>query len=523
MSEQYPIPIAKAPSEFTIWNAGGWMLESFHWDLKYVSQGQYQLRGLNNKNEVMGVRGYNIEQILNRPPPRIWLSNSTFTVDEREYKLDKILPVDEQVFFMLQVFLNSSPYYIEDGRMLDFCDECGEAEPLHDEDGHEYCSHCSDLFPRVMLDPHDIIGYEDAMICDACERAGNVAADLNGVVSCIDCNELYHNESDQIYFRQLIGHGENYMCEDCVAEYYYCEGCDRYGNRERFIEDDYGEFLCETCVPQIDESEVRPWNWRPESFIYHPAIPSNPLKPLYIGMELEFQWSGWEDDGVDWIEKMNRDYSGMLYFKHDSSVDEGFELVTHPMEPDYALKYFPWDELNEAIDAGAWARHASTGIHIHIDRGAFSTAQLWKFLKLHDQQRELCGIVGGRGCNTTYADWDTGNEAITENAFHIARKKGQAFSGAARYVPINLKNEDTIELRYMEGTLIAEEVKKNIQWVQALYDFTDHISVEDIKNGVLAAPGFMLGWVIENREIYPSLAGYLDSRIMAPMNMPERV
>ena len=42
-----------------------------------------------------------------------------------------------------------------------------------------------------------------------------------------------------------------------------------------------------------------------------------------------------------------------LYCKHDGSLDDGFEMVTHPMTLDYHRKEMPWKKiLHCAVDIG---------------------------------------------------------------------------------------------------------------------------------------------------------------------------
>lgn len=110
---------------------------------------------------------------------------------------------------------------------------------------------------------------------------------------------------------------------------------------------------------------------------------------------------------------------------------------------------------------------------------------------------------------------------INEQMMRIAREKGRAFGDVERYVPVNVRNEQTIELRYMAGSINPDMIKKNIEWVQALYDFTNYISVQDIKDGVLDNQSYLVGWILNGE--YPSLANYLSNNIIIPASMPERV
>lgn len=518
---EYPIPIAELDEAFSI--ARGESEDVvYRWDLKCVAAGQYQIRAIDHLNEVVGSRSIRIHQVMDEHRSNYPL-RATFELDGLRWDLTNIWPSEDDLFFMLRVFVHSNPYY-DDGRPLDFCEDgCERSIPEHMGEDHTTCVTCGEVDASATMEFHEIHGMDswETAICASCNRGGYGVGDIDDVVTCMDCSEHYWTDNGDIYYRTIMGRGEGYYCDYCTEGYMYCEGCDRYGDSDEFNENDYGEYNCESCQPQVDERLIREWNYRPE-MIFSPSIPVDPLKPLYIGMEIEIQWDDYHSEANEWLTRMNDEYGEILYFKSDSSVEYGFELVTHPLSPQFALENFPFHELQNAIDEGAEERHHSTGMHIHIDRGALTTAQMWKFLKVHKAQRELCGIVGGRGTTTDYANWDNNFTPVTENMFSIARKKGEAYGGAARYVPVNLQNEDTIELRYMEGTINPGEIKKNIQWVQALYEFTDFISVEDVKNGVLESPGYLLGWIMDQQAVYPDLGGYLSKRLMAPRVMPVR-
>ena len=63
----------------------------------------------------------------------------------------------------------------------------------------------------------------------------------------------------------------------------------------------------------------------------------------------------------------------MIYIKHDGSINEGFEIVSHPMTLDYHENHMNWLEVFEkAIEMGYRSHNTSTcGLHIHVSRSAF--------------------------------------------------------------------------------------------------------------------------------------------------------
>ena len=58
-----------------------------------------------------------------------------------------------------------------------------------------------------------------------------------------------------------------------------------------------------------------------------------------------------------------------IYIKSDSSLDDGMELVSHPMTLDYH-KDFCWEKIiHHAVFLGYRSHQTSTcGLHIHVNR-----------------------------------------------------------------------------------------------------------------------------------------------------------
>ena len=47
----------------------------------------------------------------------------------------------------------------------------------------------------------------------------------------------------------------------------------------------------------------------------------------------------------------------MAYCKHDGSLDEGFEIVTHPMTLDFHLHRMPWERIVEEAKRLGYTSH----------------------------------------------------------------------------------------------------------------------------------------------------------------------
>jgi len=307
----------------------------------------------------------------------------------------------------------------------------------------------------------------------------------------------------------------NRYCDQCVETVFFdCDECGDINRRDQAVEIP-GGVICDDCAEsQGIYGDINEWDYRPD-LIFHPLVPENPKKPMYIGMEIEssFDFSIYQN-GVcsprlrTWLGALDED---LIYVKDDSSVSNGFEIVTHPMAPRWALEHFPFDQFDALLEMGALETHDSCGTHIHINKESFTTAHLWKFLQIHFRLAEFCKVAGGRE-DSNYASFGARDMGLQRKALmSIVKKKGQAIHDYDRYVAVNLRNEYTIELRYMRGGVRADEIRKNIEWALALYEFSDYLDIKDVRDGALDDTGYLLGWI--NDGDYPFLSKWLADRV----------
>ena len=57
----------------------------------------------------------------------------------------------------------------------------------------------------------------------------------------------------------------------------------------------------------------------------------------FFGVELEIDGGGEYTDNAESILSIANWEQNLIYCKHDGSLDEGFEIVTHPMSLDFQL------------------------------------------------------------------------------------------------------------------------------------------------------------------------------------------
>ena len=175
----------------------------------------------------------------------------------------------------------------------------------------------------------------------------------------------------------------------------------------------------------------------------------------YFGVELEIDGAGKDDDYADEILDIANSSDDCIYIKSDSSLDDGMEIVTHPMSLDYH-KDFCWEKIMcHAVFLGYRSHQTSTcGLHVHVNRDSLGLDR--------DEQDEVIGRIlyfvehhwneilkFSRRSEYAMNRWAAryGYENSPKAIMDKAKKN------YGRYVAINLCNYHTIEFRLFRGTL----------------------------------------------------------------------
>lgn len=365
-------------------------------------------------------------------------------------------------------------------------------------DLHEECEHCAELIQPGNSWTLMTQDEGEQLLCHGCYNSTDL-------ISCQYCGNFWSTMPDDW--------DEEYdECYECSSNrsVMSCCGHGYRGAAPRY----YPEVdMCEQCSDNTHYlSPVHNWDYRPD-LVFHPSYPET-ANHLYIGMEFEVSFDGSryrdEHHTAYWREHLPED---LIYVKHDSSVSNGYEIVTHPMNPRWALENFPFEAFESLVQHyGANETNESTGTHIHMNKDAFTSAQMWKMIQLHDRLPEFCQLVGGRK-STRWGSFEGDMKVQREAAMEIAKAKGKTSGYYQRYIALNLRPEYTMELRYPRGGIAVSEIKKNMEWAQALYDFTNFVTVEDVRNGVMDDQGYFLWWLQEKRDAYPHLMEWIDKRV----------
>jgi len=217
--------------------------------------------------------------------------------------------------------------------------------------------------------------------CSLCgaEHPLSVRTVFDGENLCPDCltEHTLHCDycGDRIWSDDNYGSDFNVLCEDCFNDHYVrCRSCGRllrsdYANYTDF---DIGPY-CDSCYSEREEAAIHDYYYKPTPIFYGEG-------PRFFGVELEIDEAGEDNRNAENILSIGNYHGENIYCKHDGSLEDGFEIVTHPMSLDYHLHEMPWNDiLYEARSLGYTSHMAGTcGLHVHVSRAAFGDSEAWQ-------------------------------------------------------------------------------------------------------------------------------------------------
>ncbi|ALG14555.1 hypothetical protein AOZ06_04885 [Kibdelosporangium phytohabitans] len=190
--------------------------------------------------------------------------------------------------------------------------------------------------------------------------------------------------------------------------------------------------------------------------------------PLFVGVELEVSVPS--QSFGEATETALRHLGRLGYLKEDSSiVDDGFEIVTHPMSYEWAMQRFPWNLLDALEKLGSDAD--GNGLHVHVSREAFDgPCHLYRWMKFfYRNQPQVVALARRMSSHAAF------------RADGRARIKHYAKGGKGiRYHAINTQNDTTVEVRVFAGTLNRQRAQAAIGLTVATVEYTRTLTTQDI-------------------------------------------
>ena len=138
---------------------------------------------------------------------------------------------------------------------------------------------------------------------------------------------------------------ETRICANCGAEYpidemfqvgndWLCDDCDRIIHHDRAYWDGDDNAYCASCWDEHC-SVIHEYSYTPDLVFHGKGL-------RHFGVELEIDDGGTVNSNAEKLLDIANKDAENLYIKTDGSLDEGLELVTHPMTLEYHLNEMPW-------------------------------------------------------------------------------------------------------------------------------------------------------------------------------------
>lgn len=342
-----------------------------------------------------------------------------------------------------------------------------------------------------------------------CEMPLASLAAFNGELLCPDClAELTITCSwcgDRIWRDDNYGTDDTPLCQNCYDDHYTsCADCGRLIRQHDafYTSSDSDEAYCLHCFQQHNDRSIHDYYYKPTPLFRGEG-------PRYFGVELEIDEAGEDCDNADEILDIANFQIENIYCKHDGSLDDGFEIVTHPMSLDYHMEEMPWAEVLEKAQRMGYRSHQANtcGLHVHVSRKAFgdteaqqdaAIARVLFFIEKHWNEM----LKFSRRTQRQLDQWAAryGYKDHPKELLDTAKKGG----GQGRYTCVNLENYDTIEFRLFRGTLKYNTLIATLQMVDRICDVALSFSDEQIRG--LSWSTFVSGCT------QPELVQYLKER-----------
>lgn len=341
---------------------------------------------------------------------------------------------------------------------------------------------------------------------------------------CPDCLEeqtvVCNRCGERIWVEDNAGDTNTYLCRDCYDHHYTtCDACGRVIHLDEayYEEEDDDRPLCWTCYSRSQQDKgVHSYYYKSEPVFFGQGS-------RFFGVELEVDL-GWESNhNAKKLLELTNEGAERLYIKHDGSLSDGFELVSHPMSLDYHLTEMPWKRLlQSAREMGYRSHQTSTcGLHVHVSRDALgetyteqdrAIARVLYFVERHWEELLKFSRRTPRQLERWAAQY--GYKEVPIEILDHAKKGGHA----GRYSCINLENSATVEFRIFRGTLKLNTLLATLQLVDRVCDVAIFLSDEELK--AMSWTTFVAGCQA------PELVQYLKERrlyVNEPIEMEEEV
>lgn len=217
---------------------------------------------------------------------------------------------------------------------------------------------------------------------------------------------------------------------------------------------------------------------------YHEGRKHNPIKffgsynpyTKYIGIELEIDGRLSSYDNEHAYQILRKDLEE-FYCEYDSSLNDGFEIISHPMTVEYALNKIHWEHIFKEMNHLGYDNHLQkAGVHIHVSRKWFGgDAAIGRLIRIVGDNFESITKFGGKSIymRDHYSDtpWHKSPmdaASVREETPNEELPKYYDEYSSDRYFAVNVRPKNTIELRFFKGVTDENTMRAFIQFADIL-------------------------------------------------------
>ena len=358
------------------------------------------------------------------------------------------------------------------------CDLCEEWVP----EDEAYTTHDGDVICQACYD-------DDFFTCEECGEIHRiddmVVVDRNYASECYVCEDCaerdyYHCEDcgEWVSARHVYYDSNLTICDDCADNYVTCYDCgDVVHMDDAYYNEDDEEYYCRDCAPDHQRSRaIHDYGYKP-SPEFHLDEGEVRSETLTFGVELEVD----NGSSPNLLAEELADLGEPIYMKHDGSLDEGVEIVTHPCSLSYHESTLDWCQISATCHEHGFKSHdtSTCGLHIHVGRAQMGddpdsravtagnlvllTNAIWDQLVLFTRRTE-----------SKLSRWAARNEIPELNTMPellddaLLTRAALNTSKNGRYQAVNLSPRDTVEFRIFRGTLKVTTLMASLQLVSNL-------------------------------------------------------
>lgn len=289
-------------------------------------------------------------------------------------------------------------------------------------------------------------------------------------VKCDDCKQIMLRKSAHDLDDGIC------VCDNCITKYKPCDYCNKLYNVYKMQ-----QRVCPSCWSKNQNAKVRNYSYKPDMFYYKNdgTIINDPHMFSGIGVELEVDDSGERCFISDIVQQS---LNNEVYIKHDGSLTNGFEIVTYPHEIESFFR-LPWKDTFEMLIKHGYRSHDAhtCGLHMHVSRNMLTDDDITKiiyFIETHKKdiikfsRREKAELQRWSGFYTqsdvirrTPTCKGTDDICALKNLVTLYNYNR---NHEYRYKCVNLINKNTVEFRFLRGTLNYNTFMASIDFLLAL-------------------------------------------------------